>query len=89
MNDQKRFPRDSAGYVDLNGGTGPVTGMYPAGPFMEVFKIDKTFRVHTPEALDPGRKDPNMSFVVSATEGIGSGNLIVARVFIQISEALK
>lgn len=89
MNDQKKFPRDSAGYIDLNGGTGPITGMYPAGPFMEVFKIDKTFRVHTPEALDPERKDPNMSFVVTPIENVGSGNPIVARVFIQASEALK
>jgi hypothetical protein len=89
METSKKYPRDSAGYVDLEGGTGPITQMCPAGDFLEVYKIDKTFRIHTPEKLDPERKDPIMSFVVTSIDGIGSKHPIVARVFIQSSEALK
>lgn len=85
----KNYSRDCPGYVDLEGGTGPITQMCSTSDFLEVYKIDKTFRIHTPENLDPERKDPNMSFVVTSIDDIGSKHPIVARIFIQSSEALK
>ena len=51
--------------------------------------IDKTFKIYTPETLDPKQEDLNMSSIVTSVDGIGSGNYIVARLFIQTCEALE
>jgi len=63
--------------------------MCPAVDFLEVYKIDKTFRIYTPEALDPNETDPNMHGMSKPVANVGSSNRIVARVFIQASEAIK
>lgn len=86
---KKNLPRHQAGRVELKGGTGGITGMYGLDKYLESYKIDHTFRTHTPESLDPDETVPDMPWVVSEVPGIGSGNPIVARVFIQSAEALK
>lgn len=86
---KKNLPRHQAGQVDLKGGTGGITGTYGLDKYLEIYKIDHTFRIQTPESLDPDETVPDMPWVVSEAPGIGSGNPIVARVFIQSAEALK
>jgi hypothetical protein len=86
---KKMFPRDFAGSIALNGGTGGITSMCSLGDFAEMFKIDKTFVVKAPESVDPTRTDPNAPWVVSATSDIGSSNKIVARLLLQSDQILK
>lgn len=85
----KRFPRHSAGSFDLKEGTGPITTMCSCGTFLEVYKRDKTFRVETPESIDPDEINPNAPWVASAVSDVGSSNMIVARVLLQGNEMLK
>jgi len=89
MKFNKDAPRYRAGHGELIGGTGGITRMCPAGDFLEIYKIDKTFRIYTPETLDPKETDPNMPCMSKPVADIGSANKIVARVFIQSSEAVK
>jgi hypothetical protein len=49
----KLLPRHRTGKMDLIGGTGPITQMSGVYDFMEVDKTDQTFRVQTPEDIDP------------------------------------
>ena len=71
------------------GGTGGITRMCSAVDFLEVYKIDKTFRIYPPEVLDPKEIDPNMPWMSKSASDVGSANKIVARVFIQSSEAIN
>ena len=92
MNSEKKFdknaPRFLGSHIVFDRGTGGITGTCPCGEFMEVYKVDKTFRVYTPESLDPEVIDPNMRSVVTDTADIGTGNEIVARILIQTREFL-
>jgi hypothetical protein len=89
MKFNKDAPRYRASHGELIGGTGGITRMCPAGDFLEVYKIDKTFRIYPPEVLDPKEVDPNMPWMSKPVSDVGSANCIVARVFIQFSEAIK
>jgi hypothetical protein len=82
-------PRFAAASFELKEGTGEITHMYPSDGFLEIYKIDATFRVQSPESLDPEVTNPNMLWVAQLVSDIGSGNKIVARVFIQSIELLK
>lgn len=82
-------PRHSAGSFELKGGTGPITTMCSCGEFLEIYKIDKTFRVKTPESIDPHETNPNAPWVASPVSDVGSSNPIVARVLLQGYEILK
>ncbi|MBU1259652.1 MAG: hypothetical protein KJ757_02815 [Planctomycetes bacterium] len=84
----KNAPRYRAGRGELQGGTGGITKMCPAVDYLEVYKVDKTFRIYTPESLDPEETDPNMGWMSKPVADVGSANKIVARVFIQASEAI-
>lgn len=83
------MPRHSAGSLELNEGTGPITALCPCGEFLEIYKLDKTFRVKTPEIIDPEEINPNMPFVASPVDDVGSSNPIIARVLLQGHEILK
>lgn len=61
MKFDKNAPRYGAGHGELKGGTGGIIKMCPAVDYLEVYKVDKTFRIYTPESLDPKETDPNMS----------------------------
>ncbi len=88
MKFNKNAPRYRAGKGELKGGTGGITRMCSAVDYLEVYKVDKTFRIYTPEALDPDETDPNMHWMSKPVSDVGSANRIVARVFIQASEAI-
>jgi len=86
---KSKFPRDSAGSLDLHGGTGGITAMCSCGEFLEVYKEDMTFRVKTPESIDPGRTNPNAPFVAAVSDTVGSASPAVARVLLQGRDILE
>lgn len=75
--------------MELKEGTGPITASCPCGSFLEMYKQDKTFRVQTPESIDPGETNPNAPWVASPVADVGSSNLIVSRVLLQAHEMLN
>ena len=83
------LPRHSAGSFELKEGTGPITAMLSCGEFLEIYKIDKTFRVRSPESIDPEETNPNAGWTNSPVDDVGSGNPIVARVLLQSSDMLN
>jgi len=83
------LPRHAAGSFELKEGTGPITGMQSCGEFLEIYKVDKTFRVKSPESIDPEETNPNAMWVTSPTDDVGTGNPIIARGFLQNCEMLK
>lgn len=85
---KKDLPRHSAGSMELQEGTGPITTMCSCGSFLEIYKQDKTFRVQTPESIDPDETNPNAPWVASPVADVGSSNLTVARVLLQAREML-
>jgi hypothetical protein len=56
------MPRDTGGSIEITEGTGPIPAMISTGELLEIFKVDKTFRVATPESIDPERTNPNAPF---------------------------
>lgn len=83
------LPRHAGGKIDLQGGTGKITGMISLGAFLETYKKDITFRIQSPENIDPEEINPNALWVTSPIENIGSENPIIARVLLQGHEILK
>ena len=83
------LPRHSAGSFDMQEGTGPITGMQPCGEFLEMYKVDKTFRIKSPENIDPDETNPNAIWISSPVDDVGSGNPIVARAFLQNCDMLN
>lgn len=86
---EKKFPRDWAGSLDLHGGTGGITAMCSCGEFLEVYKEDVTFRVRTPESIDPGRTNPSAPFVAAVSDSVGTASPTVARVLLQGRDILE
>lgn len=80
---KKHLPRDSAGSLELQGGTGGITAICSCAEFLEVYKEDVTFRVRTPESIDPGRTNPNAPFVAAMSDSVGSSSPAVARILLQ------
>jgi hypothetical protein len=83
------LPRDMAGSFDLHGGTGGITAMCSCGKFLEIYKEDMTFRVKTPESIDPDRTNPNAPFVTAVSNNVGSSSPAVARILIQGRDILQ
>jgi hypothetical protein len=83
------MPRDTGGSIEITEGTGPIRAMISTGELLEIFKVDKTFRVATPESIDPERTNPNAPFTVSMVQNVGTSNPIVARVLLQGDQALN
>lgn len=57
--------------------------------FLEVYKEDMTFRVKSPESVDPGRTNPNAPFVAAVADKIGSSSPVVARVLLQGQDIMQ
>ena len=66
--------RHAAGSFELKEGTGAITAMQPCGEFLEIYKIDKTFRVKSPESIDPEETNPNALWMTAPFDDVGSGN---------------
>lgn len=88
MNKHVTSRRDQAGQVKLVEGTGPITKMLPMGEFLEIYKRDITFRVRTPDSIDPDRTNADLPWVTSPVAWVGSSHPAIARVLIQSGELL-
>lgn len=86
---KQHLPRDSAGRIELQGGTGGITAMCSCAEFLEVYKEDVTFRVRTPESIDPDRPNPNARMVAALPDDVGSSSPAVARILLQGCEILE
>ncbi|MCK4542628.1 MAG: hypothetical protein KAU17_10385 [Spirochaetales bacterium] len=86
---KKMLPRHAAGSMELKGGTGMITGMISCGDFLEIYKRDKTFRVRSPENIDPEETNPKALWVTSKADDVGTENKIIARILFQGHEIVK
>jgi hypothetical protein len=86
---KRRLPRDSGFSMELREGTGGITAMCACGDFMEFYKEDTTFRVRTPESIDPERTNPNATTVAAVSDNVGSASPVVARVLLQGRDILQ
>ncbi len=80
---KKASPRNEAGSVKLEGGTGSLIRMIGLDGFMEAYKSDTTFRIQTPEDVDPQDTNPAAPWVVTRIDGIGASSPAVARVLLE------
>ena len=85
---RKLMPRDAGGSFEVQEGSGPIRAMVSTGELLEIYKSDKTFRVETPETIDPDRTNPNAPFVVTLSHDVGTSNQIVTRVLLQADHIL-
>jgi len=67
------------GSFELKGGTGAITAMCKCGDFLEIYKVDKTFRCESLKSTDLREKNPNAKWIASQVADVGSGNPIIAR----------
>ena len=86
MNMDKSAPRFQAGSMSLPEGAGNITGMFSCDDFLEIYTETETYRVKSPEAIDPGVTNPNAPWVSSKSSDFGSSSTIVARVLLQGSD---
>jgi hypothetical protein len=85
-----RLPRDSAGSFKLpTTRQGHITMMCTTPSHLEIYTPDETFKVQTPEGIDPARTNPNAMWVNAKTHDVGSSSPFVARSFIMASEMLR
>lgn len=83
------MPRHSASSMELKEGTVPITAMCPCGEFLEIYKVDKTFRVRSPESTDPDETNPYMPWITSPVDDVGSSSPIISLVLLQGYEILN
>ena len=85
---RKWLPRDAAGKMDFPPENGAIKSMVGFDEYMEIYAVRATYRVKTPDNLDPQRTVPNMPWSNSTNASVGASNPIVARIVIQSVEAL-
>lgn len=56
---------------------------------MEIYTPHETFKVQTPESIDPNRTNPHAMWVNAKTHDVGCASQFVARTFIMASEVLR
>jgi hypothetical protein len=86
MSMDKSAPRFQAGSMSLPEGAGNITGMFSNADFLEIYTETATYRVKSPETIDPEVTNPNAPWVSSKSSDFGSTNIIVARVLLQGSD---
>jgi len=84
----KRLPRDSAGFVDLPPEHGGIKAMVGFDGFIEIYTVHATYCMKTPDDLDPKRTVPYMPWSQSLHAPVGASNPIVARIVIELVDAL-
>lgn len=87
--DRRILPRDAAAAFELKEGTGPIIAMYSCGQFIEMYKIDKTFRIQSPQNIDPEGTNPNALWVTTPISDIGTKNPIISRILLQSDQILN
>lgn len=80
--DNNKSPRDRAGSFEL-GTDGSIMGMYSFGEFLEIYTQNKTFRITSPDNIDPHKTNPNTPWVTTPIRDVGSSNPIIARLIMQ------
>ena len=92
-NQEKRtpmYPRDGAGSFTIPSTKGEhIKTMVTLREFVEIYSPTETFKMQTPEAIDPGRTNPNAMFVIVKTADVGSASPFVSRTIIMADEMLK
>ncbi|MDR3378270.1 MAG: hypothetical protein P4M10_06255 [Verrucomicrobiae bacterium] len=90
MNDEpkQRMPRDEGGAFSFPPESGGIKQLVGLDGFMEIYTVRATYRVKTPNHLDPSRTIPNMPWSRSEHGKAGASNPIIARIFLQSVEAL-
>ncbi|WP_164707315.1 hypothetical protein [Metapseudomonas otitidis] len=88
-NSQSESLRNAAGSMELKEGTGPIIATFTSGDILELYKCDKTFRLQTPEVVDPEETNPNAPWVAIPIADVGTNNLTIARVLLQNCEMLE
>lgn len=86
---KRMMPRDGANSAELVGGTGPIMHPISMPDWLETYKVDRTFRIQTPDCIDPDRTKPDVPWSWHISDEAGASNPIIARVFIQCAEALQ
>ena len=86
---KKILPRHDAGSIRLEAGTGSITGTFACDAYLEIYKVDMTFRIQTPESIDPEEINPNAPWVSSPVANVGSSNLTIARVLLQSRDIVE
>lgn len=79
----KSAPRFQAGSMSLPEGAGNITAMFSCADLFEIYTETETYRVKSPEMVDPEATNPNALWVSSKSSDFGSSSLIVARVLLQ------
>lgn len=83
-------PRDRAGSFTLpSTKSGEIAELCGVKDFLEVYTPHETFKLQTPENVDPERTNPNAPWVRVKTHDVGSGSPFVARTFITAYKMLK
>lgn len=85
----KSAPRYQAGSMKLPDGAGKITTMFSSGDFLEIFTETASYKVQSPESIDPEETNPNAPWVTSKSSEFGSSNKVVARVLLQSEGMLK
>ena len=63
--------------------------MVKLGDHMEIYTPEESFKMQTPESIDPGRTNPNAMFVNVKIADVGSSSPIVARTIIMGNDMLR
>lgn len=85
----KSAPRYQAGSMKLPDGAGEITTMFSCCGFLEIFTEKSSYKVLSPESIDPEETNPNTPWVTSKAYDYGSSNRVVARVLLQSEEMFK
>jgi hypothetical protein len=83
------LPRHRGATVKLENGTGGIVDIVPHKDYAEAYKPDWTFRLQTPENIDPKETAPDVPWAVHEIPHVGSSNPIVARLVIQSWRTLQ
>lgn len=84
------YPRDGAGSFSIPSEKGEIIkAMCPLPDHLEIYSPTETFKIQSPESIDPERTNPNAMWVNAKTHDVGSSSPFVARTFIMASEILK
>ncbi len=85
----KSAPRYQAGSMKLPDGAGEITKLFSYCDFLEIFTEHASYKVRSPESIDPEETNPNAPWVTSKASDFGSSNKVVARILLQSEEMLN
>lgn len=88
--DEKKFKRDQAGGFKIpSTKPGSIKIMCSLKDHLEIYTPHETFKLQTPETIDPERTNPDAMWVNAKTHDVGSSSPFVARTLIMASEMLR